>query len=112
MNEVNYSLLHGDCLELMKTIPDRSIDMILCDLPYGVTKNHWDITIPFDKLWNLYNRIIKDNGAIVLFADGIFMSKLMLSNLKMWRYNLIWDKVSPSGFLNANRMPLRRTEEI
>lgn len=107
-----YKLLQGDCLELMTKIPDKSIDMILCDLPYQRTQNQWDIMIPIDKLWEQYNRIIKDNGCIALFADGMFMAELMMSNKKMWKYNLVWDKVLPSGFLNAKRMPLRSHEEI
>ena len=96
----------------MKDITDKSVDMILCDLPYNVTRNKWDVLIPFDALWEQYNRIITDNGAIVLFAQGMFTSDLMKSNKKMWRYNLIWDKVLKSGFLNANRMPLRQHEDI
>lgn len=108
----NYKLYQGDCLEVMKNIEDGSVDLILCDLPYGVTRNNWDSEIPLDDLWEQYTRIIKDNGAICLFADGMFMAKLMMSNPKMWRYNLIWNKVLASGFLNANRMPLRSTEEI
>lgn len=108
----NIELYQGDCLEIMRKIPDKSIDMILCDLPYGVTRNHWDSQIPLDQLWSQYERIITDNGAICLFADGMFMAKLMMSNPKLWRYNLVWNKVIPSGFLNANRMPLRATEEI
>lgn len=108
-----YKLLHGDCLELMKDIPDESVDMILCDLPYGCTaRNKWDVIIPFDKLWEQYNRIIKNNGAIVLFGSGIFTANLMKSNEKYWRYNLIWQKTTPTGFLNANRMPLRSHEDI
>lgn len=103
---------NGDCIELMKDIEDKSIDMILCDLPYGNTKNRWDSVIPFEKLWNEYNRIIKDNGAIVLFSQGMFTADLMKSNIKMWKYNLVWDKVLSSGFLNANRMPLRQHEDI
>lgn len=106
-------LLKGDCLDLMTKIADESIDMILCDLPYGTTaRNKWDVVIPFEVLWKQYNRIIKSNGAIVLFANGMFTSNLMQSNKKMWRYNLVWDKVLPSGFLNANRMPLRNHEDI
>ena len=82
----NYKLLQGDCLELMKDIPDKSIDMILCDLPYGVTaKNKWDIIIPFDSLWKQYERIIKDNGAIVLFGQDKFTEECMLSNRKLHR---------------------------
>lgn len=105
-------LYNDDCLKIMPQIADKSVDMILCDLPYGVTHNKWDSVISFDKLWEQYNRIIKDNGAICLFADGIFMADLMESNRKMWRYNIVWDKVLSSGFLNAKRMPLRSTEEI
>lgn len=108
----NYKLYQGDCLKIMKDIPDKSIDMILCDLPYGTTQNKWDSVIPFDQLWKEYNRIIKDNGAIVLFAQGMFTSDLMQSNRKYWRYNLIWEKDRPSGFLNAKRMPLRSHEDI
>ena len=107
-----YNLLQGDCLELMNKIPNKSIDMILCDLPYGTTKNKWDSALPFDKMWEQYDRIIKENGCIALFADGMFMSDLMQSNKKLWRYNLVWDKELISGFLNANRMPLRSHEEI
>lgn len=105
-------LYNNDCLEIMPQISDGSIDMILCDLPYGTTHNKWDSVIPFDKLWKEYERIIKRNGAICLFADGMFMADLMNSNRKMWRYNLVWNKVLTSGFLNAKRMPLRNTEEI
>ena len=107
-----YNLYQGDCLEVMKIIPSKSIDMILCDLPYEVTRNKWDIIIPFKPLWGQYNRVIKDNGAIVLFGQGMFTAKLMLSQEKIWRYNLIWEKDRPSGFLNAKRMPLRSHEDI
>jgi site-specific DNA-methyltransferase (adenine-specific) len=87
--------------------------MILCDLPYGTTRCKWDVIIPFDKLWEQYERIIKDNGAIVLTAQGLFSAKLMLSNEKLWRYNLIWKKGNrTTGFLNANRQPLRNHEDI
>jgi len=102
----------GDCLNIMQHIPDKSIDMILTDLPYQRTKNEWDRIIPFDKMWECYERVIKDNGAIVLFADGMFMADLMVSNKKLWKYNLVWDKVLSSGFLNANRQPLRTHEEM
>ena len=81
------NLLQGDCLELMKDIPNKSIDMVLCDLPYGTTRCKWDSIIPFEPLWEQYNRIIKDNGAIVLFGSEPFSSKLRLSNLKMYRYD-------------------------
>ena len=106
------SLILGDCLNIMPKIENSSVDMILCDLPYGRTQNKWDAVIPFDKLWENYNRIIKPNGVIALFADGMFMADLMVSNRKMWKYNIVWDKVLTSGFLNANRQPLRSHEEI
>lgn len=105
-------LLQGDCLELMKNIQDSSVDMVLCDLPYGKTQNKADITIPFDQLWEQYKRIVKDNGAIVLFAQGTFFVDLVNSNRKMYRYDLVWDKQLKSGFLNAKRMPLRQHEQI
>ena len=105
-------LRQGDCLELMKDIPDKSIDMILCDLPYGTTRNKSDIIIPFEPLWKQYERIIKDNGAIILFAQGVFYIDLVNSNRKLFRYDLVWDKCLVSGFLNAKRMPLRQHEQI
>jgi len=105
-------LLQGDCLELMEDILDNSVDMILCDLPYGTTQNKWDSIIDLGLLWKQYKRIIKDNGAIVLTAQDKFTAKLILSNEKIHKYNLVWDKVLTSGFLNANRMPLRVHEDI
>lgn len=105
-------IINGDCLEVMKQIPDKSIDMILCDLPYGETQNKKDIIIPFNLLWENYERIIKNNGAILLFAQGLFYIDLINSNRKLFRYDLVWDKVLTSGFLNAKRMPLRRHEQI
>ena len=108
----NINLYQGDCLEEMKTIKDKSINMILCDLPYGVTQNKSDIIIPFESLWKQYERIIKDNGAIILFAQGIFYIDLVNSNRKLFRYDLVWDKCLVSGFLNAKRMPLRQHEQI
>ena len=105
-------LILGDCLVEMKNISDKSVDMICCDLPYGVTQNSSDVTIPFKPLWDEYERIIKDNGAIVLFAQGLFYVDLVNSNRKLFRYDLIWNKVLTSGFLNAKRMPLRQHEQI
>lgn len=105
-------LLQGDCLELMKNIPDKSIDMILCDLPFNTTRNSWDIAIPLEPLWELYNRIIKDNGAIVLFAQTPFDKVLGNSNLKMLKYEWIWEKDNATGFLNAKKMPLKIHENI
>jgi len=111
-------IIQGDCLEVMTNIPDKSIDMILCDLPYGaLNKNNpsakWDSVIPFKDLWIQYERLIKDRGAIVLTAQGMFSAKLMLSNEKLWKYNLVWKKGNRiSGFLNAKKMPLRNHEDI
>ena len=105
-------LLNGDCLELMKDIPDGSIDMILCDLPYGITKCKWDSVIPFDSLWAQYNRVIKDNGAIVLFAQGVFTHKLAMSNIAHYKYEWIWRKSFATGFLNSKKIPLRAHENI
>lgn len=105
-------LYNGDCLTVMENIPDKSIDMVLCDLPYGVTRNHWDTIIPLDKLWEQYKRIVKNNAAICLFAQGLFYIDLVNSNRKMFRYDLVWNKILTSGFLNANRMPLRQHEQI
>lgn len=106
------TLIAGDCLELMKDLDDGSVDMILCDLPFGVTRAEWDVPIDFDALWKEYSRIIKDNGAICLFAIEPFASKLRLSNLKMYRYDWVWDKVKSTGFLNAKKQPLRCHELI
>lgn len=105
-------LRKGDCLELMKNIPDKSIDMILCDLPYGTTKNKWDSVIPLDKLWNQYERIIKDCGVIVLFSQMPFTVELVNSNLKLFKYEWIWQKENATGFLNAKKMPLKIHENI
>lgn len=106
-------LMQGDCLELMPKIPAHSVDLVICDLPYGITaKNKWDSVIPFDKLWENYLRVTKENAAILLFGQPPFSSKLICSNLKMFRYEWIWEKTLAQGFLNANRMPLRATENI
>ena len=105
-------LRQGDCLEVMKDIPDKSVDMILCDLPYGTTACKWDNIIPFEPLWEQYNRIIKDNGSIVLFGSEPFSSKLRLSNLKMYKYDWKWDKKIPSGMSYARFQPMRQTEKI
>ena len=106
------SIKQGDCLELMKDIPDKSIDMVLCDLPYGTTKNKWDSVIPLNKLWKQYERIIKDNGAIVLFSQMPFSAELVHSNLKLFKYEWIWQKDNGTGFLNAKKMPLKIHENI
>lgn len=96
----------------MKDIEDGSVDMILCDLPYGTTNAKWDAVIPFDALWEQYRRVIKPNGAIVLTGMEPFSSNLRLSNPEWYRYDWIWDKIAPTGFLNAKRQPLRVTETV
>ena len=108
----NVQLYQGDCLEEMKNIPDKSIDMILCDLPYGTTRNKWDTVIDLDLLWSQYERIIKDNGAIVLFAQVPFNIVLGYSNLKLLKYEWIWEKEQGTGHLNAKKMPLKSHENI
>lgn len=109
INEIH----EGDCLELMKDIPTGSVDMILCDLPYGTTDiKGWDKLIPAEKLWEQYNRIIKDDGNIVLFGSQPFTSYLIVSNPKMFRYEWIWDKTKGANFLNANHQPLKTHENV
>lgn len=108
----NIRLLHGDCLELMNDIPDKSVDAIICDLPYGATACKWDTIIPFDKLWEQYNRIIKDNGAICLFGSEPFSSMLRMSNLKMYKHEWYWNKVNAANFVQAKNHPLKIVENI
>lgn len=108
MNKV----IQGDCLEVMKTIPDKSIDMILCDLPYGTTACKWDTIIPFEPLWEQYNRVIKDNGAIVLFGSEPFTSMLICSNIKMFKYRWVWNKKFASNFSICKYQPLKIHEDI
>lgn len=103
---------HGDCLELMKNIPDKSVDMILCDLPYGTTACKWDVIIPFDKLWGQYSRIIRDNKPILLFGSEPFSSYLRFSNMKEYKYDWYWDKKFGGNFVQAKRMPLKTIETI
>ena len=110
--ESEIKLLQGDCLELMKDIPNKSVDMILCDLPYGTTACKWDNVIPFEPLWEQYNRIIKDNGAIVLFGSEPFSSKLRLSNLKMYKYDWIYEKSKATLFTQCKKRPLNSHEYI
>ena len=105
-------LIQGDCLEKMKDIPDGSIDMILCDLPYGTTACKWDTIIPFEPLWEQYKRIIKDRGAIVLFGSEPFSSYLRMSNIRQYKYDWIWEKDKGTNFALANKQPLRKTENI
>lgn len=105
-------VVQGDCLEVMKALPDGAIDLVLCDLPYGTTQNPWDSVIEFSRLWEQYKRIIKMNGAIILTAHGLFTAKLILSNPEWFRYKIIWIKSKAPNFLQANRQPLKKHEDI
>ena len=105
-------LLQGDCLKLMGELKDHSVNLILADLPYQTTRNKWDQIVPFDKLWSEYERLLAEKGAIALFGDEPFASELRMSNRAWYRYDWIWIKSHATGFLNANRMPLKNTETI
>ncbi|WP_242929021.1 DNA-methyltransferase [Pontibacter vulgaris] len=105
-------VIQGDCLEVMNSFPDKSIDMILCDLPYGTTQNKWDSVINLDELWAQYERVIKENGAIVLTSQGVFTAKLIMSKEKLFKYKIVWIKSKPTNFLNAKKQPLRKHEDI
>lgn len=111
MLEINKVHL-GDCLELMKEIPDKSIDSVICDLPYGTTVCKWDSVIPFEPLWEQYKRVVKDNGAIVLFGGQPFTSTMITSNVRMFKYSWVWVKENGTGFINAHHQPLRIFEDI
>lgn len=106
------SIINADCFEIFPKVPSGSIDMILCDLPYGTTRSPWDSILPFDQLWKSYERIIKDNGAILLFAKAPFDKVLAASNLKLFRYEWIWEKNKATGHLNASHMPMQAHENI
>ena len=105
-------IILGDCLEVMKDIPDKSIDMILCDLPYGTTACKWDTIIPFEPLWEQYKRIIKKNGAVTLFGSEPFSSHLRMSNMEMYKYDWIWEKSHPTGFALSAGRPMKYHETI
>jgi site-specific DNA-methyltransferase (adenine-specific) len=105
-------IIEGDCLEVMKDIPDKSVDMILCDLPYGTTACKWDTVIPFEPLWEQYKRLIKSNGAIVLTASQPFTSALVMSNTKMFKYEWIWKKNRPTGMTHCANMPMKDYEDV
>ncbi|MDR3349105.1 MAG: site-specific DNA-methyltransferase [Acidaminococcales bacterium] len=105
-------VFEADCLEKMEVIPEHSIDMILCDLPYGMTQNAWDSYIPLDRLWEQYLRIIKANGVIALTSHGVFTAKLILSQEKLFKYKWVWEKSKPTNFLNAKKQPLRKHEDV
>lgn len=114
-NNIEYyrnRVFQDDCLNVLPNIPERSIDMILCDLPYGTTQNKWDSVIDLEKLWREYKRIIKDNGVIVLTSQGLFTAKLIMSNEEWFKYKIVWIKSKSTNFLNAKIQPLRKHEDI
>lgn len=106
------TLIEGDCMQEMKKIPKHSIDMILCDLPYGITQNDWDCHLPLEELWREYKRIIKPNGVIALTSSGIFTARLIMSQPKIYKYKWVWEKSKSTNFLNAKKQPLRKHEDI
>jgi site-specific DNA-methyltransferase (adenine-specific) len=110
--DLRNSLIEGDCLSVLKAFPNSSIDMVLCDLPYGTTQNKWDSIIDLDNLWSEYNRVVKPNGAIVLSSQGVFTAKIILSNEKFFKYKVVWEKSKSTNFLNAKKQPLRKYEDI
>jgi len=112
INQLLNKVIKGDCLEVMKDIPDKSIHMILCDLPYGTTQNKWDSVIDLKELWLQYERILKDRGVVVLTSQGVFTAKLILSNEKLFKYKIIWIKSKATNFLNSKIQPLRKHEDI
>jgi len=112
LDELENRLLEGDCLRLLEEVPSKSVDMILCDLPYGTTQNRWDSVIPLDRLWGHYERIIKERGVIALTSQGLFTAKVIISNERMFKYKIIWVKSKPTNFLNAKKQPLRKHEDI
>lgn len=112
INKFVNQVIEGDCLDIMPQIPDKSVDMILCDLPYGTTQNKWDSVIDLTRLWHEYMRIIKENGAIALTSQGLFTAKLILSNEAWFKYKIVWIKSKATNFLNAKKQPLRKHEDI
>ena len=105
-------VIEGDCIEVMRHLPNGCIDMVLCDLPYGTTQNKWDSIVPLDELWAEYKRIVKPNGAIVLTSQGLFTAMLIMSQPKMFKYKWVWEKSKPTNFLNAKKQPLRKHEDV
>jgi site-specific DNA-methyltransferase (adenine-specific) len=112
IGDIKNTIFQGDCLEVLNRFPDKSVSLILCDLPYGTTQNKWDSEIDLEFLWKQYSRILKDNGAVVLTSQGIFTAKLISSNPNEFRYKIVWVKSKPTNFLNAKKQPLRKHEDV
>lgn len=110
--EIKNTLFEGDCIEILSKFASNSIDMVLCDLPYGTTQNKWDSVVNLDDLWKEYHRIVKPSGAIVLTSQGIFTAKLIMSNERFFKYKIVWEKSKSTNFLNAKKQPLRKHEDI
>ncbi len=106
------SVIEGDCIEVMRHLPNDCIDMVLCDLPYGTTQNKWDSIVPLEELWAEYKRIVKPNGAIVLTSQGLFTAALIMSQPQLFKYKWVWEKSKPTNFLNAKKQPLRKHEDV
>lgn len=109
---MEFNIMQGDCLELMKNIPDGSVDLVLCDLPYGTTASNWDKEIPAERLWEQYNRIISNNGSVLLFASGLFEPRVMLSNIDDYKYKWVWVKNNSTNFVHAKNRPMTKHESI
>lgn len=112
LGNLENSIWEGDCLKLLKRVPDRSVDLVLCDLPYGTTQNRWDSVIDLATLWAEYRRVLKPSGVVVLTAQGIFTARLILSNEAWFKYKIVWEKSKPTNFLNAKKQPLRKHEDV
>ena len=111
-NQISNVLFEGDCLDILPFFPPHSVDLILCDLPYGTTQNRWDSVIPLEKLWTQYMRILKPTGVVALTSQGVFTAKVILSNEPWFKYKIVWEKSKPTNFLNAKKQPLRKHEDI
>ncbi len=112
IEQMKGSIFEGDCLEVMRQFPDSSVDMVLCDLPYGSTQSKWDSIIDLDALWKQYRRIVKPDGAIVLTSQGLFTCQLGMSAPDLFKYKWVWEKAAATNFLNAKKQPLRKHEDV
>ncbi len=110
--DIENKLFQGDCLDVLPNFPPHSVDLVLCDLPYGTTQNKWDSVIPVDRLWAQYKRVLKRNGVVVLTSQGVFTAKLIISNESWFKYKIVWEKSKPTNFLNAKKQPLRKHEDV
>lgn len=112
IKDIENKIIHADCMDILKELPDKCIDLVVCDLPYGTTASSWDKIIDVQELWAKYNRIVKDNGTVILFANGLFTPRVMLSNLKDYKYRLVWVKRNSTNFVHAKNRPMVKSEDI